>query len=201
MAATTQWYLCQIQESPKGDRERLSIGENLAVTNPDIYNFSGVWTVWLPIIPRVGDTLQFSGWQVQVSKVVLQTDWTSPTGEIKNSDVSAVLSIRDNVIPGLMTSQLSIEATQFGDKRKRISWEDFANRGHDLEYYAWDLKHPNFERDGEDDDVEYYRWHSRIRPVAGDVISIHGDHWKVISVELASANSSVDGWLTLEAIS
>ena len=198
MTTKTQWYLCRIWNSPTSEKERLSITDSLSVTNPD--SFDG-WVVWLPIIPRVGDTLQFSGWQVQVSKVVLQTDWESSTGEMKNPYVTAVLSLRDNVIPYLMESQFSIDANQSDLNRKRISWEDFAYRGHDLEYYAWELKHPRFERDGKEDDVKYYRWHSRIRPVTGDVISIQSERWKVTTVELASANASVDGWLTLEAIS
>jgi hypothetical protein len=53
-----------------------------------------LWYVWLPIIPRVGDTLQFAAWQVQVSKVILATDWHSETGIKEGLFVSAWISIR-----------------------------------------------------------------------------------------------------------
>jgi len=53
----------------------------------------GSWYVWLPIIPRVGDTLQFGGWRVQVSKVMLATDWESETGIKEGLFVSAWISI------------------------------------------------------------------------------------------------------------
>jgi len=42
--------------------------------------------------------------------------------------------------------------------------------------------------------------HTRIRPVAGDVIIVKHKRWYIKSVELASANASVDGWLSLEAV-
>jgi hypothetical protein len=50
--------------------------------------------VWLPIIPRLGDTLQFAGWQAQVSKVILPTDVKSETGIKEGLFVSASMSIR-----------------------------------------------------------------------------------------------------------
>ena len=49
-------------------------------------------------------------------------------------------------------------------------------------------------------EVAYYRWHTRIRPVAGDIIVVQDNRWYVTSVELVSANQSVDGLLFLEAV-
>ena len=46
------------------------------------------------IVPRVGDTLQFAGWQVEVSKVILIPDWHSKTGIKEGFFVSAQISIR-----------------------------------------------------------------------------------------------------------
>lgn len=54
----------------------------------------GLWYVWLPIIPRVGDTLQLAGWQAQVSQVILPTDLKSETGIQEGLFVSASISIR-----------------------------------------------------------------------------------------------------------
>jgi hypothetical protein len=54
-----------------------------------------LWYVWLPIIPSVGDTLQFAAWkEVQVSKVILKFDWESETGIKEGLFVSAEISIR-----------------------------------------------------------------------------------------------------------
>jgi len=54
----------------------------------------GLWYVWLPIIPRVGHTLQFAGGQSQVSQVILPTDLKSETGLKERLFVSASISIR-----------------------------------------------------------------------------------------------------------
>jgi hypothetical protein len=53
-----------------------------------------LWYVWLPIIPRVGDTLVFVAWDVQVYKVRLKNDWHSETGIKEGLFVSAWISIR-----------------------------------------------------------------------------------------------------------
>jgi hypothetical protein len=80
-------------------------------------------------------------------------------------------------------------------------WENFARRGHDLQYFAWELKHKSYilERSNSNE-ISYYRWHTRIRPVTGDVIVVKNERWRVTSVELASADDSVDGYLSLEAV-
>jgi hypothetical protein len=209
----TQWYLCEIDASPSHEEERLKKTDNLSVRYPDIFvggitallggadvvennkSGEGSWYIWLPIIPRVGDTLQFAGWQVEVSKVVLITDWTTKTGIQEGLFTSARITIRDNIVPGLTDAYFSIDGQS---PKGNIKWEDFARRGHDLEYYAWELQHLSFvvERNGKMDGN--YRWHTRIRPVAGDIISVQNKRWKVTSVELASADASVDGWLTIE---
>ncbi|CBN55313.1 MULTISPECIES: hypothetical protein [Kamptonema] len=49
-------------------------------------------------------------------------------------------------------------------------------------------------------EISYYRWHTRIRPIAGDIIKVKNNRWRVTSVELASANISVDGYLSLEEV-
>jgi hypothetical protein len=210
----TQWYLCEIEKYPKHEGDELKKTDNLSVKYPEIFvggitallmgdpveankEGEGQWYVWLPIIPRVGDTLQFAGWQVQVSKVVLETDWISKTGIKEGLFVSAIISIRDDVIPFLTDSQFAIEALD----NKSHRWENYARRGHDLQYYAWELRHESYVQDTRDTgEVVYYRWHTRIRPIAGDVIAVKNNRWRVKSVELASANASVDGWLDLEAI-
>jgi hypothetical protein len=110
----TQWYLCEIENYPEDEGNKLKKTNNLAVTYPDIFvggitslligdsraveanknkEGKGAWYVWLPIIPRVGDTLQFAGWPVQVSKVVLITNWLSETGIQEGLFVSALISI------------------------------------------------------------------------------------------------------------
>lgn len=107
----TQWYLCEIVNYPESEGDRLKKTDNLSVKYPNIF-FSeiqaiqmsdtavennkkgkGAWYVWLPIIPRVGDTLQFTGWQVEVSKVILMTDWKSETGIKEGLFVSAEIDI------------------------------------------------------------------------------------------------------------
>ncbi|WP_375471088.1 hypothetical protein [uncultured Nostoc sp.] len=194
----TQWYLCEIDKCPENEEQRLKKTDNLSVRHPDI-SFGGSWCVWLPIIPRVGDTLQFQGWQVQVSKVVLVTDWQNETGIKEGLFTSARISIRDDVVPSLMDSHFSIEG---GDRQSIYNWEDYARRGNDLQYFAWQLKHEYYiiEKYKKEEKMQYYRWHTRIRPVAGDFIKIKDKRWKVTSVELASANESVDGYLTLEGV-
>lgn len=108
----TQWYLCEIANYPESEGDRLKKTNNLSVKYPNIF-FSeiqaitmsgtavknnkkgeGAWYVWLPIIPRVGDTLQFVSWQVQVSNVILETDWDSETGIKEGVFMSARISIR-----------------------------------------------------------------------------------------------------------
>ncbi len=107
----TQWYLCEIANYPESEGDRLKKTNNLSVKYHNIF-FSeiqaitmsdtavennkkgkGSWYVWLPIIPRVGDTLQFSGWPVEVSKVTLATDWHSETGIKEGLFVSAEITI------------------------------------------------------------------------------------------------------------
>ncbi|MBW4504975.1 MAG: hypothetical protein KME64_00415 [Scytonematopsis contorta HA4267-MV1] len=205
----TQWYLCEINKCPNNEKERLKKTDNLSVHYPDIFldntmamfgvntveqnaEGAGSWFVWLPIIPRVGDTLQFASWQVQVSNVTLSTDWHSKTGVKEGLFVSATISIRDDVVPKLTDSSFSVET-----KGKPFSWENYARRGHDLQYYAWELKHEFFLSERKEK-IEYYRWHTRIRPITGDIIKIEDKSWRVTLVELASANESLDGYLTLE---
>lgn len=209
----SQWYLCEIDKCPDNEEERLKKTDNLSVTYPDIF-YGGIgallgtqtiennaageggWYVWLPIIPRVGDTLQFAGWQVQVSKVILETDWDSETGIKEGLFVSARINIRGNTVPRLMDSSFSVEGNG-----KDFFWENYARRGHDLEYYAWELNHESYIiKKDEKGRIDYYRWHTRIRPVAGDIIKVQDKRWKVTSVELTSANNSVDGYLSLETI-
>jgi hypothetical protein len=193
----TQWYLCEIDNYPKHEGERLKPTDNLCVKHPDIFNSS--WSVWLPIIPRVGDTLQFSGWQVQVSKIRLKTDWNSKTGIKEGLFVSAWISIRDDIVPTLIDADFAIKTI---NNKAIHKWESFARRGNDLQYYAWELRHKSYIKKSEDatEESSYYRWHTRIRPVAGDIIAVGKDRWLVKSVELASANVSLDGWLDLEAL-
>ena len=212
----TQWYLCEIESYPESEGDRLKKTDNLSVQYPNIFvggikamlmgdtavednkKGEGSWYVWLPIIPRVGDTLQFAGWQVQVSKVLLETDWNSETGIKEGLFVSARISIRDDVVPGLTDAHFSVEALNNDALHK---WEDFARRGHDLQYFAWELRHELYvQKDRDAKEISYYRWHTRIRPVTGDVISVKNKRWRVISVELASANASIDGWLSLEEV-
>jgi len=204
----TQWYLCEIIDCPKHEEQKLKKTDNLSVKYPDTFLNSdfmaifgqnriednekgqGDWFVWLPIIPRVGDTLQFRGWQTEVSQVILRTDFHSEKGIQEGLFVSASIKIRDNVVPHLMGSTFSIEKRN----NKALNWETYASRGHDLQYYAWELRDEFYL----DDKKTYYRWHSRIRPVAGDIITIEDKRWRIQSVELANANKSVDGYLTLE---
>jgi hypothetical protein len=192
----TQWYLCRIASYPSDEEKSSKITENLSVTHPDLGLAD--WYVWLPIIPRVGDTLQLDAWQVQVSNVILQADWVSKTGIREGLFVSAEISIREDVVPKLTGSNFSIDAKNISGIHK---WETYARRGHDLQYYAWELKHKFYKVDkAPTKKPEYYRWHTRIRPVANDIIAIDGESWRVKVVELASANVSIDGWLTLEAV-
>lgn len=195
----TQWYLCEIANYPEHEGESLKPTDNLCVKHPDIFNSS--WSVWLPIIPRVGDTLQFSGWQVQVSKIVLNTDYNSKTGIKEGLSVSARISIRDDVVPSLIDSHFAIEAI---NNKALHKWESYARRRNDLQYYAWELRHKSYIQESKDAtaEISYYRWHTRIRPVAGDIIVVGKERvrWLVKSVELASADVSLDGWLDLEAL-
>jgi hypothetical protein len=100
----TQWYLCEIENYSDNQGNYLKKTDNLSVQYPNIFCWDdtavednkkgeGLWYVWLPIIPRVGDTLQFAAWQVQVSKVILATDWHSETGIKEGLFVSAWISI------------------------------------------------------------------------------------------------------------
>jgi hypothetical protein len=100
----TQWYLGHIEKYSEHQGNNLKKTDNLSVQYPNIFcsddtaveenkKGEGSWYVWLPIIPRVGDTLQFAGWQVQVSKVILATDWHSETGIKEGLFVSAWISI------------------------------------------------------------------------------------------------------------
>ncbi|MEG4171295.1 MULTISPECIES: hypothetical protein [unclassified Microcoleus] len=101
----TQWYLCEIKNYSDAQGNRLKKTDNLSVQYPNIFCWDGTdvednkkgegcWYVGLPIIPRVGDTLQFAGWQVEVSKVILIPDWHSKTGIKEGVFVSAQISIR-----------------------------------------------------------------------------------------------------------
>ncbi|MCT7977612.1 hypothetical protein [Laspinema olomoucense] len=208
----TQWYLCKIDAYPEPEGNRLRKTDNLSVEHPDIF-FSeisallsnnlieanqkgeGEWYVWLPIIPRPGDTLQFASWQVEVSKVILLTDWHSKTGIQKGTFVSAEIKIRDDVVTGLLDSQFSIETK---GSTSHYKWENYTRRGNDLQYYAWELRHPEYCLENRQlDQKTYYCWHTRIRPVTGDFINVHNKRWQVKSVELASSNASVDGYLEL----
>ena len=106
----TQWYLCEIASYSESQGNNLKKTENLSVQHPNIFPWDGTdvednkkgegfWYVWLPIIPRVGDTLQFPAWrEVQVSKVRLATDWKSKTGIKEGLFVSAWISIRQVVL-------------------------------------------------------------------------------------------------------
>ena len=84
----TQWYLCEIKNSSDNQDNYLKKTDNLSVKYPNIFSSDdtavqdnkkgeGLLYVWLPIIPRLGDTLQFAAWQAQVSKVILPTDLKS----------------------------------------------------------------------------------------------------------------------------
>ena len=193
----TQWYLCEVRECPAHEEKELKKTDNLAVRYPDLKGEGG-WYIWLPIIPRVGDTLQFRGWPVQVSQVVLKTNWTTKTGIMEDTAVSARISIRDNVVPKLTDAHFSIDGkSPNGDE---TPWKSYARRGHDLEYYAWGLRHPSYVVNHPDKTEGNYRWHTRIRPVAGDIISVQDKRWEVTSVELASACESVDGWLDIQSV-
>lgn len=216
-----QWYLCQIVAYPDHEGERLKPTDNLSVQHPEMFlsGLSGLlmgeqavednaagrgdWFVWLPIIPRVGDTLQFRGWQVEVSRIILQTDWTSKTGSMKEPTVSACIHIRDNAILHLTDAHFSVEGRAGRGVHK---WESFASRGHDLEYYAWELLHEDFKytsRGGNPGETEEgrLRWHTRVRPVAGDHIMVDKRRYRVEAVALASANNSIDGWLSVKLVS
>lgn len=191
----TQWYLCEIDKYPNNEETRLKPRDNLSVKYPETFRGSDNWFVWLPIIPRVGDTLQFNSWQVQVSKVILETDFDSETGIKEGHFVSAKISIRDDLVLDPFESRFSVEKEY---EEHYPQWENYACRGNDLQYYAWELQHEAYLLKGTDSGKkEYYRWHTRIRPVAGDIVAINKQRWKVKSVELASANLSIDGWLTL----
>ena len=100
----TQWYLCEIANYSEHQGNNLKKTDNLSVKYPNIFcgddigvednqNPSPFWYVWLPIIPRVGDIIQFAGWQVEVSKVILVTDWHSETGIKEGLFISAQISI------------------------------------------------------------------------------------------------------------
>ena len=211
----TQWFLCEIESSPENERTRLKPTDNLAVRYPDTFvgGFSAVfagdravelneqgegqWYVWLPIIPRVGNTIQFDGWQVQVSRVTLMADWAGRNGVQENLFVSARIAIRDDVVPSLTDASFSIETV---DNEASHKWEDYARRGNDLQYYAWELRHKNYEGTSHGGETHFYRWHTRIRPMAGDVIVVNGRGWKGAAVALASANESIDGWLHISAV-
>jgi hypothetical protein len=101
----TQWYLCERENYSDHQGNSLKKTDNLSVKYPNIFGSDDTaveankkgeifWYVWLPIIPRVGDTLQLAGWRVQVSKVILVTDWKSETGIKEGLFVSALISIR-----------------------------------------------------------------------------------------------------------
>lgn len=210
-----QWYFCEIDNYPEHEGDELKKTDNLSVSYPDIFineihallwgekivernkSGEGSWFIWTPIIPRVGDTLQFSGWQIQVSRVLLETDWHSQSGIKENPFVSARISIREDIVPKLSSAHFSVEALE---NNATHEWENFARRGNDLQYFAWELRHDSYiQREHASDAVSYYRWHTRIRPITGDVILVENNRWRVKSVELASANASVDGWLYLES--
>ena len=100
----TQWYLCEIENYSDTQGNYLKKTDNLSVQYANICDQDdtavednkkgeGLWYVWLPIIPRVGDTLQFAGWQVEVSKVILIPDWHSKTGIKEGLFASALISI------------------------------------------------------------------------------------------------------------
>jgi hypothetical protein len=188
-----QWFLCDIDRNPDLEENRLKLQDNLSVKQPQ-FSGLGEWLVWLPIIPRVGDILQFPGWPVQVSRVTLTTNTDSQTGSFKPTtySVAATLHVRESVVPDLIDSEYTVDVEMF-------EWENYARRGHDLEYYAWELRHSNFATGAKDGAPEYKQWHSRIRPVVGDTITIAEKRWRVVGVELSSPNASVDGWLDLEA--
>ena len=207
-----QWYLCEIENCPDHEAENLKTKDNLSVTHPDLFtrDFLGqfCWYVWLPIIPRVGDTLQFAGWQVQVSRIVLQTDWKNRTGLQEEPFVSAIIHIRDDAVPSLLNSRFSVEDAKSESTNK---WETYARRGHDLQYYAWELRDESYIVDNSDlaqlfgsfsgkRETSYQRWHSRVRPMPGDIIEVNDKRWRVTSVNLTNANKTTDGWLTIEPV-
>ena len=101
----TQWYLCEIENYSEHQGNIIKKTDNLSVQRPNIFCWDGTavednkkgegfWYVWLPIIPRVDDTLQLAGQQAQVSKVILATDGHSETGIKEGLFVSASISIR-----------------------------------------------------------------------------------------------------------
>ena len=101
----TQWYLCEIENYSDNQGNAPKKTDNLSVQYSNIFCWDdtavednkrgeGLWYVWLPIIARLGDTLQFAVWQVQVSKVILATHWKSETGIKEGFFVSASISIR-----------------------------------------------------------------------------------------------------------
>ena len=105
----TQWYLCEIANYSEHQGNELKKTDNLSIKYPNIFCLDdigvednkkgeGFWYVWLPIIPRVGDTLQFAGQQVEVSKVILATDWHSETGIKEGLFLLARIGIRAVVL-------------------------------------------------------------------------------------------------------
>ena len=187
-----QWFLCNINQCSANEEEHLKSVDNLSVKHSQFQDLRG-WLVWLPIIPRVGDALNFPGWHVRVSRVTLFTNTASPTGLFSSEAelVAASIHIRDDVVVKSFDSDLAMNMTS-------SSWENYARRGNDLQYYAWELRHASYFVEKRDATSSYKRWHSRIRPVAGDIILVEDRRWRVSGVELASAHELVDGWLDLE---
>lgn len=212
-----QWYLCQIDNYPQHEGEKLKPTDNLSVKYPDIFmdGFSslllgddfldtnstgeGSWFIWLPIIPRVGDTLQMAGWQVHVSRVLLPSDFSSKNGIHKDIHVSAQISIRSDTVTRNMRFWSSIEKSENHSPDRDWDWETFANRGNDLQFFAWELHHDYYikKQYEHNDSVSYFMWHTRVRPIEGDIINVQGDKWKIRKVELSSANDFCDGLLYL----
>ena len=105
----TQQYLCEIENYSDNQGNAQKKTHNLSVEYPNIFCWDDTavednkkgeksWYVWLPIIPRVGDTLVFLAWDVQVYKVRLKNDWHSETGIKEGLFVSAWISIRQVVL-------------------------------------------------------------------------------------------------------
>ncbi len=105
----TQWYLCEIENYSDNQGNAQKKTDNLSVQYPNIFYWDdtavkdnkkgeGLGYVQLPIIPRVGGTLQLAGWQAQVSQVILPTDLKSETGIKEALFVSGSISIRQVVL-------------------------------------------------------------------------------------------------------
>ncbi len=64
------------------------------------------------------------------------------------------------------------------------------SRGSVPNFYHWKLQHDDFD--------EGKTWHSRVRPYVGDCITVEGQPYQVISLELYDEGSFLDGIIHLK---